>query len=283
MTETIKTDLAIIGAGSAGLSVAAGAVQMGARVVLIEQARMGGDCLNVGCVPSKSLLAAAQLAHAMRHASELGLPGHDPVVEMSDVRRHVRGVINAIAPNDSVERFEKLGVRVLKEHAAFTGHDRLLAGAHEIRAKRFVIATGSRPATPPIEGLEGLSYLTNETIFDLDTLPAHLIVIGGGPIGCELTQAFKRLGSKVTLVEQRTILPKDDPQAVEVVRTALREDGVELFENAAIERVSGTSQAIRLEGRTSTGSALTLEGSHLLVAAGRRANVENMGLGGSRR
>ena len=196
----LHADLCIIGAGSGGLSVAAGAAQMGASVVLIEKHRMGGDCLNTGCVPSKALLAAAHAAAVMRDGARFGVNGHEPEIDFTAVRAHVQGVIATIAPHDSVERFTGLGVTVLQSAARFTGPEEVEAGGERIRARRFVIATGSAPALPPVPGLAETPFLTNETIFELTERPSHLVVLGGGPIGVEMAQAFRRLGAAVTLV-----------------------------------------------------------------------------------
>jgi pyruvate/2-oxoglutarate dehydrogenase complex dihydrolipoamide dehydrogenase (E3) component len=195
MGNLIKTDLCVIGAGSGGLAVAAGAVQMGAEVVLIEQGKMGGDCLNYGCVPSKALIAAGKAAHTIRSAGRFGVNGHEPAIDFPAVHAHVHGVIAGIAPHDSQERFEGLGVQVIRAHARFTGPQEVEAGGARFRARRFVVATGSSPAVPPVPGLAEMPYLTNETVFDLTERPEHLIVIGGGPIGCELAQAHRRLGA----------------------------------------------------------------------------------------
>ena len=195
--------------------------QMGARVVLIERDRMGGDCLNTGCVPSKALIKAARLAESVRRAGRFGVNGHEPTIDLDALRRHVHGTIAEIAPHDSVERFEKLGCTVIKAEARFLDRDRIEAGGRTVRARRFVIATGSRPAVPKIPGLAGLPYLTNESVFDLASLPSHLLVIGGGPIGIELAQAFRHLGSRVTVIEAATILAKDDPELVDVLRRRL--------------------------------------------------------------
>jgi pyruvate/2-oxoglutarate dehydrogenase complex dihydrolipoamide dehydrogenase (E3) component len=247
---------------------------MGARVVLIEKHKMGGDCLNTGCVPSKALLAAAHSAQTMRDSARFGVKGQVPEIDFQAVHDHIHGVIAAIAPNDSVERFEGLGVRVIKEAARFTGSDQMVAGDFTVRAKRFVVATGSSPAAPPIDGLGEVAYLTNETIFDLTERPEHLIVIGGGPIGVELAQAHRRLGTRVTLLEAFTILANDDPEAADVVRRRLVADGLDLREGAKIQRISpnGEGVQVQLEGEE------PLLGSHLLVAAGRRANVEGLDL-----
>jgi pyruvate/2-oxoglutarate dehydrogenase complex dihydrolipoamide dehydrogenase (E3) component len=247
---------------------------MGARVVLIEKHKMGGDCLNTGCVPSKALLAAAHGAQTIRDSARFGIKGQVPEIDFQAVHDHVHGVIAAIAPNDSVERFEGLGVRVIKEAARFTGPDEVVAGDFTVRAKRFVVATGSSPAAPPIDGLADVPYLTNETIFDLTERPEHLIVIGGGPIGVELAQAHRRLGARVTLLEAFTILANDDPEAADVVRRRLIADGLDLREGAKIQRISpnGEGVQVQLEGEE------PLLGSHLLVAAGRRANVDGLDL-----
>jgi pyruvate/2-oxoglutarate dehydrogenase complex dihydrolipoamide dehydrogenase (E3) component len=274
MAETIAADLCIIGAGSAGLSVAAGAAQLGRKVVLIEKGEMGGDCLNYGCVPSKALIAAAEHAASMRSARIFGVGAPEPAIDFAAVMDHVHGVIAAIAPHDSVERFEGFGVRVIRARAEFTGPRTVSAGGHVIEAKRFVIATGSSPATPPIPGLAETSHFTNETIFNNRVRPSHLIVIGGGPIGTELAQAHRRLGAAVTIVDGLTILNREDPEAVEIVRKQLIDEGVALREKVKIASIANTAAGVvvTLDG----GEAI--EGSHLLVAAGRRANLTGLGL-----
>lgn len=277
MAEQIKADLCVVGAGSAGLSVAAGAAQMGARTVLIERALMGGDCLNFGCVPSKSLLAAAKAATAWRAGAPFGIEADPPRIDWMRVRAHVAAVIASIAPHDSVERFEGLGVRVIRSQARFTGPGELVAGGASVRARRFVIATGSQPLVPPIPGLDGVHFLTNETIFALDVLPPHLLVLGGGPIGCELAQAFRRLGSEVTLIELARLLPKDDEQAVSFVRAGLLADGVRLIEGGRAVRAQREGREIVLAVERA-GSEERVSGSHLLVAVGRKPVVEGLGL-----
>jgi pyruvate/2-oxoglutarate dehydrogenase complex dihydrolipoamide dehydrogenase (E3) component len=277
MTNPINTDICIIGGGSAGLSVAAGAVQMGARVVLIEKGRMGGDCLNTGCIPSKALLAAAHYAHTLKNSSTFGIHTSPPAIDFAGVMAHVREVIAGIAPHDSVERFERLGCTVITDHARFTGPGELVAGGQTVRARRFVIATGSRAAVPPIPGLGDVSYLTNETIFNNTTCPNHLIIIGGGPIGIEMAQAHRRLGARVTVIEQGSILPKDDPDLVAVARKALEDDGISLYEAAMAKRVEPHGSGCRIT-MMHKGAELTLDGSHLLVAAGRSPNIADMGL-----
>jgi uncharacterized membrane protein YdjX (TVP38/TMEM64 family) len=216
MSPLLTPDICVIGAGTAGLVTAAGASQLGAATVLIEAERMGGDCLNTGCVPSKALLAAAHAATAYRRAAAFGITQPPPVVDFAKVQAHVQGVIEAIAPNDPEERFAGLGVQVIRAPRPLHRAAEVAAGDLRIRARRFVVATGSSPAVPPVPGLADLPYLTNETVFDLDRLPDHLLVMGGGPIGCELAQAFRRLGARVSLVEMASLLPKDDPELVAV-------------------------------------------------------------------
>ena len=282
MVERLDVDICVIGAGSAGLSVAAGASQLGQRVVLIERGKMGGDCLNYGCVPSKALIAASRAASGIRGARRFGVSAGEPAVDPRAVHDHVQGVIAAIAPNDSEERFTGLGVNVVRAAARFVAPDEVEAGDTRIRARRFVVATGSRAAVPPIPGLAkdgagGTPYLTNETIFELAERPEHLVVVGGGPIGCEIAQAYRRLGARVTVLELATILPKDDPELVDFVRRRLRTDGVEIVEGAKVKRVEGTagSVAVVLEG---TGGEHRVAGSHLLIATGRTPNIAGLDL-----
>jgi pyruvate/2-oxoglutarate dehydrogenase complex dihydrolipoamide dehydrogenase (E3) component len=274
MTEHITADLCIIGAGSGGLSVAAGAAQLGADVVLIEAHKMGGDCLNYGCVPSKALIAAAKAAQTHRSSGPLGIAGHEPQIDYAAVMDHVQRTIASIAPHDSVERFEALGVRVIQAHGRFTGPAEVAAGDSIITARRFVIATGSSPAVPPIPGLDTVPYLTNETLWDLRDLPGTLIVIGGGPIGIELAQAHRRLGSEVIVLEAFTALGREDPETASVALARLRAEGVDIRDGAKVAAVAEGAGAIQvtLEG------GQTLEGTHLLVATGRQANVDGMGL-----
>ena len=269
----IHTDICVIGAGAAGLSVAAGAVQMGARVVLIEAGEMGGDCLNSGCVPSKALLAAAHKAHQTAQ-SAFGVAGHDPAPDFAAAKDHLRSVIARIAPVDSQARFEGLGVRVIRARARFRSPTNLTAGDHVITARRFVIATGSRPAVPSVPGLGDVPYLTNETLFDLSARPDHLIIIGGGPIGIEMAQAHRRLGSAVTVVEAARALGRDDPEAVALVLARLRAEGVTIHEGAAVTAVSGQAGAVRVD--TAQGHSVT--GTHLLIAIGRQPVVDGLGL-----
>lgn len=276
--ELLAADLAVIGGGAAGLSVAAGAAQLGAKVVLIEKHKMGGECLNYGCVPSKALLAAAHAAQTIRSGGTFGVNGHEPEIDYLKVRGHVRRAIAAIEPHDSIARFEGLGVKVLQAPARFTGRDEIAVGARRVRARRVVIATGSSPLIPPIPGLETASYLTNETVFELDARPERLLVIGGGPIGIELAQAHRRLGCQVTVLEAGTILPKDDPEAVAVVRNRLVAEGVELRERTSVQGVARHANGVAVTISRAGGPQETLTGAHVLVAAGRRPNVLGLDL-----
>lgn len=273
----IYCDLAIIGGGAGGLSVAAGAAQLGAKVVLLEQGRMGGDCLNYGCVPSKALIAAAKRYWQATHASAMGIHCPQAQLSFSQVMQHVKHVIAHIAVHDSVERFTDLGVTVIQLAAKFIDSTTLQAGEQQVVAKRIVIATGSSAFIPPIPGIESVSYYTNETIFDLVELPEHLLVVGGGPIGCELAQAFAMLGSKVTVLEGNTILPKDEMDCVAIVRQQLLATGVTLYEGALVKKISEHDSRIQIDFEQDK-QLMVLHGSHALIAAGRRANVKTLEL-----
>jgi pyruvate/2-oxoglutarate dehydrogenase complex dihydrolipoamide dehydrogenase (E3) component len=277
MSATLKADICIIGAGSGGLSVAAGAAQLGRKVILIERHLMGGDCLNFGCVPSKALIAAASHAHHIRRAPAFGVSASEPVIDFPAVMKHVQEVIAAIEPNDSVERFEKLGVQVIKAEARFVSPTEVEAGKQRIRASYFIVATGSSALKPPIPGLDATPFFTNETVFANTTRPDHLIVIGGGPIGMELAQAHRRLGSRVTILEARSIMPKDDAEAVAVVRQSLTDDGVEILEGTAVTAVSKTATGVKVTV-SKDGATRDIEGSHILLAAGRAPNVSSLNL-----
>ena len=272
--KQIETDICVIGGGSGGLSVAAGAAQMGARVVLFEAGRMGGDCLNSGCVPSKALLAAAKAAHHAHGNPAMGVTGTAPAIDFAAVKSHVAEVIATIAPHDSVERFTGLGVQVITERAAFAGRRLVRSATHEVRAKYFVIASGSTAAVPPIPGLDSVPFHTNETIFEDIEKPAHLAIIGGGPIGIEMAQAHARLGCTVTVVEALSILGKDDPEAAGILKDRLTQEGITLIEGVGVAAVSGSAGSIKLD--LADGRSITA--SHLLVAAGRRASIHDLGL-----
>jgi pyruvate/2-oxoglutarate dehydrogenase complex dihydrolipoamide dehydrogenase (E3) component len=277
MAEILTPDICVIGAGSGGLSVAAAAAAFGVPTVLIEKHKMGGDCLNTGCVPSKALLAAAKRARLMQSAGEFGVTAEGATINFAKVRAHVQGVIAAIAPNDSAERFSGLGVRVIQGTATFKDRRTLVVGDTEIRARRFVLATGSTPAVPPIPGLEQGPYFTNETIFDLAERPAHLIVIGAGPIGLEMAQAFRRLGSEVTVCEALLPLAKDDPECAMIVLDRLEREGVVIRAGVKVVRVAheGGRVSVTLEA---SGAEETVDGTHLLVSTGRKATIDGLNL-----
>ena len=269
----IKTDVLVIGAGSGGLSVAAGASQMGAKVVLLEGYKMGGDCLNFGCVPSKALLAAGKQAQAMKTGEVFGVSPVVPEVNYATAKDHVHNVIATIEPNDSQERFEGFGINVIREYGRFISPTEVQAGDNIITARRIVISTGSGPFVPPISGIEDVTYYTNENIFDLREKPDHLLVIGGGPIGMEMAQAHIRLGSKVTVIEGFKALGKDDPEAAAIVLDKMRAEGIEIVEDALAEQISEENGVITVE--TSSG---TFSGSHLLMAVGRKVNIDRLDL-----
>ncbi|OCP38025.1 dihydrolipoyl dehydrogenase family protein [Ensifer sp. LC163] len=277
MAKVINPDICVIGGGAAGLSVAAGAAAFGVPVVLIERGLMGGDCLNHGCVPSKTLIAAARHAQAIRMAGGFGLTASEPVVDYKRLHARIQAVIAGIAPHDSVERFTELGVEVLQSSARFVDENTVAAGDHLIRARRFVIATGSSPAVPPIPGLETVPFLTNETLFDLTRLPAHLVIVGAGPIGIEMAQAHRRLGADVTVIESRRALLDADPELASIAIAALRHEGVVLHEATTILAAEHVGSRIILRCENGSG-AFQVEGSDLLIAAGRRPNHASLGL-----
>lgn len=278
MAEILRPDICVIGGGSGGLSVVAAAAAFGVPVVLVERHKMGGDCLNTGCVPSKAFLAAAKRAQIMRSAAPFGVTAQPVDVDFAKVHDHVQRVIAAIAPTDSAERFAGLGVRVIRGHAKFKDRRTVVVGdEYEIRARRFVIATGSTPALPPIPGLDAGPYLTNETIFSLTERPDHLIIIGAGPIGLEMAQAFRRLGSVVTVLEAAAPLAKDDPECAAIVLDQLEREGVVVRGGVTVARVNHASGrvAVTFEG---AGGEETIEGRYLLVATGRKPTTDGLDL-----
>ncbi len=264
-------DLAVIGAGAAGLSVTAAAARLGVRVALIERGKMGGDCLNAGCVPSKALLAAAHQASAARRAGRLGVGLPEPAIDWAGVRAHVRRAIAEIAPNDSAARYRALGATVIAAEARFAAANTLTVGDERLRARRIVVAAGSRPAVPPISGIDRVQFLTNESVFDLAERPEHLVILGGGPVGLEMADAHAALGCRVTVVEADRIAAAEDPELVTGLRTALVVRGVTIMESAEVAEIT-PGPALRLrDGRW-------IAGSHLLVATGRQPNIEDLAL-----
>ncbi len=278
MVVQLTPDLCVIGAGSGGLSVAAAAAQLGVDVVLIEKGKMGGDCLNYGCVPSKAMIAASKRANAMRTSAPFGISPVEPQIDPAAVQSHVRQVIAAIEPMDSVERFTGLGVNVIKAEASFRDRETVVAGDFEIKARRTVLATGSSPSVPPIPGLDKVPFFTNESIFDNQETIGHLMVIGGGPIGMELAQAHRRLGSEVTVFEALKALGKDDPDLTAVVLQRLKREGIAIHDGVRVDRIE-TLPGAGLRAQLSAGDdRFHVDGTHLLLAAGRRPNIDGLNL-----
>jgi pyruvate/2-oxoglutarate dehydrogenase complex dihydrolipoamide dehydrogenase (E3) component len=264
-------DMIVIGAGSAGLSVTAGAAQLGVRVALIERDRMGGDCLNSGCVPSKALLAAAHAARAGREAGRLGVTFDPPRIDWDGVRAHIQRAIDTIAPMDSEERFRGLGATVLRGEARFVAPDAVSVDGSRLSARRIVIAAGSRAAVPQVPGLASVPFLTNATLFSLPVLPEHLLILGGGPVGLEMADAFNGLGARVTVVQSSRIAPREDPELVQPLRDLLRSRGIAIEEHATVTAVEPGPTLVLQDGRR-------ISGSHLLVATGRVPNLEALDL-----
>lgn len=283
-TPSSRYNLVVIGAGTAGLVTAAGAAGLGAKVALIERSLMGGDCLNVGCVPSKGVISAARAAAAVRNASEFGINVPTDVnVDFAAAMQRMRKLRARISPNDSAKRFRDLGIDVYFGDARFISSDTVEVDGSKLKFKRAVIATGARAAAPPIPGLDSIDYLTNENLFSLTELPRRLGVIGAGPIGCEMAQSFAQFGSEVFLVEaEHGILPREDRDAAEIVQRRMTRDGVKLLccgKNLAIKSGdgNGSSSGIRLTVE-SHGSSYDEPIDKLLVSVGRAPNVENLNL-----
>ena len=268
-------NLVVIGAGSAGLIAALVAATTRARVTLVESGDMGGDCLNTGCVPSKTLIASAKAAHLLRHGSRYGLKNVAGEVDFERVMERVRSAIATIAPKDSAERYEGLGVRCVAGHATITDGHTVAVGDTTLRTRRIVVASGAEPFVPPIPGIEDVDVLTSENLWQLDQLPARLAVLGGGPIGCELAQAFARLGSHVTLIDMEDrLLPREDPDAAAVLAKVLTDEGVEVLTGHRATRID--PDAITLDTATQAGKRVAFD--RVLVAVGRRARSTGFGL-----
>ena len=272
--KAIKADIIVIGGGSGGLSVAAGAAQMGANVVLFEDGEMGGDCLNTGCVPSKALLAAGKAAHHTSGNPEMGITGITAIVDFARTKAYIAQVIATIAPHDSIDRFEGLGVTVIRERARFAGRSKVQSATHKVTARYIVIATGSRPLVPPIAGLDRTPFHTNETIFADPEKPDHLLIIGGGPIGIEMAQAHVRLGCRVTVVEAATIMGRDDTELVKILKSRLTDEGITFIERIGVKEVAGDKGEILV----TLADGQMLKVSHLLVAVGRRPSTDGLDL-----
>ncbi|MBX3532103.1 MAG: FAD-dependent oxidoreductase [Rhizobiaceae bacterium] len=282
MSTLLTPDICVIGGGTGGLTVALAAAMLGTPVVLVEKGAMGGRHLNRGSLPSQSLIAAARLAHGMRSAPPFGIAPGEPEVDFAAVARHIREVTAAVAPNSSAERLSVLGVQVIRAAARFTDKHTVVAGDHQIRARRFVVATGSSPLVPAIPGLETIDYLTSETVFSLARKPGHLAILGGGRTGCELAQAYRRLGCDVTVVEPERLLAHEDQELAGFALRALRAEGIDLREGT---RVVGATRRGRNGVRLSLmrgETAETLDATHLVIAAGRKPNIEGLGLESAR-
>jgi len=285
VAELLTPNLCVIGAGAAGLSLAAGAAALGVPVVLVERGRMGGEHLNYGCVPSKAMLAAAKRAESIRSSEPFGVKSDKPVVDFAAVNDHIHRVIGAVAPNDSKERFTGFGVRVIEGDASFRDNKTVVVTSKqeikfEISARRFVVATGSRPVTPQVPGLDQVPYFTSENAFEMREQPKHLIVFGGGPAGLEMAQAFRRLGSEVTVLDIANPLGRDDPECTAVVLDALAREGITIRGGVQIERVRRLRQ--RIEVVLAGNAKETIQGTDLLVAVGRRPDIESLDLQAAR-
>ena len=266
-----RYDVVVIGAGAGGLTAAGGCALYGLRTALIERARMGGECLNTGCVPSKALLAAAAAAQGVREAGRFGIRTTSPVVDFAAVRAHVRRAVDTIAPHDSVETMARYGVEVITGSARFLSPYRVAVNDRILVAPRIVLATGSRPAVPPIPGLRDVAFLTNETLWDLDILPDHLAILGAGAVGVEMAQAFVRLGAAVTLIDAGLPLARADRDAAAIVLATLEAEGVTIRQNTKVTRV-GPGLAIHCDGGD------PVQASHILVATGRQAVTDGLDL-----
>ena len=274
-----KYNMVVIGAGTAGLVSAAGAAGLGAKVALVERAFLGGDCLNYGCVPSKAILRSSR---AMKEIMELDVFGIDPVEVQPDfgrVMERMRRLRSRISKHDSAERFKNIGVDVFIGEGVFSGPDTVMVGDSKLCFRKAVIATGARPFVPPIKGLENAGYMTNETVFSLIERPNRLAVIGGGPIGCELAQAFKRLGSDVTIMQKNSrFLPREDPDASELLAESFRTEGIRIILNARINRVTTSPDGSKMIEVESDNVSEMINADEILVGAGRLPNVEGLGL-----
>jgi len=277
-SPTGRYNLVVIGAGTAGLVTAAGAAGLGAKVALIERGLMGGDCLNVGCVPSKALISAARLAAQMRESGQFGIHTDPPTVDFAQVMRRMRRLRASISPHDSARRFSELGIDVYFGQGSFTGGNSVEVGGQTLAFKKAVIATGARAAELPIPGLTEAGYLTNESLFSLTELPRRLLVIGGGPIGSEMAQAFARFGSQVTQIEMGPhILGREEADAAQIVQASMRRDGVHFVLNAKVIRVErdGSDKVIVVEQQ---GEEKRIVGDEILVGIGRTPNLDGLGL-----
>jgi pyruvate/2-oxoglutarate dehydrogenase complex dihydrolipoamide dehydrogenase (E3) component len=280
MARALKPDICVIGAGAGGFATASAAAAFGVPVVLIEKPRIGGESI-MGDLPAHALLAAADRVHVMQDAASLGFKGPRSGADFAAVKSRVRAVVNAVAPNETRERLAGLSVRVIEGAPRFTDSHTVTAGDFAVTARRFVIATGSSPAVPAIPGLADTPYLTSDTVFDLTDCPRHLIVVGAGSAGLELAQAFRRLGSEVTVLETATPLASADAECRAIVLDALQREGITLRTGVEIARIRRVLASVEVDIITPAG-AETVKGSHILVAVGRRPNVEDLDLDAAR-
>ena len=274
-------NVVVIGAGTAGLVTAAGTASLGGRVALIERHKMGGDCLNFGCVPSKALISSARLVHNIRRAEDWGLEKQEPKFAFAKILDRMRARRAELAPNDSQDRFESLGVDVFRGEARFVSPHELEVDDKRLRARNFVIATGTRAAIPPIEGIDLVPYFTNETIFDeLKTPPQSLIILGGGPIGCELGQAFARLGVEVTILNRgERLLGKEDADVAAFVQERLQQEGIAVLNGVEVKSCTNGGDGLEFSySQASTTKTQQISGSSLLIASGRTPNIEELDL-----
>ena len=274
-------DIGVIGGGAGGLTVASGAAQLGAKTLLVEKEKeLGGDCLHFGCVPSKTLLKSAHVYHLIKNSRKFGLPTVEaPPVDFKKVSQRIKSVIGTIQHHDSEERFCKLGAQVEFGRPKFTDDHSILLNGNSYSARAWVIATGSSPIAPPIKGLENTPYITNREIFYLDHLPNSMIILGGGPIGSEMSQAFSRLGTRVAVVDMAPqILVKEDTDLADTVKEVLSAEGVEFYLNSSIEEVRDLGAEKEVKVKTKNGDIVSLKAETLMVALGRGANTADLGL-----
>ncbi len=281
MRQKYDANLIVIGAGSGGLVAAYIAAAIKAKVILIEKSDMGGDCLNTGCVPSKSLIASAKFIHSLKSAKQLGISEASSTFDFADIMQRVKDVIADIAPHDSVERYTSLGVEVIKGKAEITSANSVTVNGKTLSTKSIIIATGGRPFVPPIAGIDNIDYYTSDTIWGLTDLPERMVVLGGGPIGCELAQCFARFGSHVTIVEMLPqIMIREDAEFSEQISSVFKTEGIDILTNHRAEKIVVEGKVKRLICSTTnqTNDTVEIEFDQMLVAVGRTANLQGYGL-----